>query len=94
MSDYDMLINKYRALSAIYAFLKMLVVFLQFLIPALIVFFYLQQINPWYIVAGTILYVLGSRILWVQFDLKSVAFKIVSDKMKKKKSEMMNSIFR
>jgi len=94
MSDYDLLINKYRALSAIYAFLKMLIVFLQFLIPLFIVFFYKHSINPGYILAGTIIYVLGSRILWVQFDLKSSAFHIASDKMKKEKSEMLTSIFR
>lgn len=89
-----MIINKYRALAAIYAFFKMLLVFLQFLIPLFIVFLYNNRINQWYILAGTILYVFGSRMLWVQFDLKSSAFKIVSDKMKKEKSEMLTTIFR
>ena len=89
-----MLINKYRALAAIYAFLKLLIVFLQFLIPLFIVFLYNQRFNPWYIFTGTILYVFGSRMLWVQFDLKSSTFKIVCDKLKKEKSEMMTSVFR
>jgi len=83
-----------KSLNTTYAFLKMLIVFLQFLIPLFIVFFYNHRINPWYILAGTILYVIGSRIVWVLFDLRSSVFHIVCDKMRKEKAEVLTSIFR
>lgn len=93
MNGFQNQINKYRALSFIFTILRSIVKFLGFSTP-LIFLLLLAGVNFWICLGSSIVYIGLMRIAWVQCDSKTKVYKIVSEKIKERKEEILKENFK
>lgn len=85
--------NRYRALSFIFLILRNITKFLGFSAP-LIFLMILIGFNFWICLGISIVYIALMRIIWVQFDSKTRIYKIVSEKVKERREQILKENFK